>query len=104
MHRWESKPKRNIFVSDSPPERDLEWSESGIEGASRFVQRGWKLATTNTAAEGEDDALRRKTHRAVSAVGFGVIALGNMFMAPAETALAPMIQHGMLLAQLGWGR
>ena len=33
------------MLSDSPPERDLEWSEAGIEGAARFVQRVWRLAT-----------------------------------------------------------
>jgi leucyl-tRNA synthetase len=38
---------RWFMLSDSPPERDLEWSEAGIEGASRFVQRVWKLVTTN---------------------------------------------------------
>ena len=36
---------RWFMLSDSPPERDLEWSEAGIEGASRFVQRVWRLAT-----------------------------------------------------------
>jgi leucyl-tRNA synthetase len=66
---------RWFMLSDSPPERDLEWSESGIEGSSRFVQRVWRLATTDTSAEGEDDGLRRKTHRAVSAVGEAVEAL-----------------------------
>jgi leucyl-tRNA synthetase len=35
---------RWFMLSDSPPERDLEWSESGIEGAARFVQRVWRLA------------------------------------------------------------
>ena len=35
---------RWFMLSDSPPERDLEWSEGGIEGASRFVQRVWRLA------------------------------------------------------------
>ncbi len=34
---------RWFMLSDSPPERDVEWSESGIEGASRFVQRVWRL-------------------------------------------------------------
>ncbi|MDR2825527.1 MAG: leucine--tRNA ligase, partial [Deltaproteobacteria bacterium] len=28
----------------APPERDFEWTESGIEGSSRFVQRVWRLA------------------------------------------------------------
>ncbi len=35
---------RWFMLSDSPPERDLEWSEAGIEGSWRFVQRVWRLA------------------------------------------------------------
>ena len=38
------------MLSDSPPERDLEWSEAGIEGASRFVQRVWRLANGDSDA------------------------------------------------------
>ncbi len=34
---------RWFMLSDSPPERDVEWSEAGIEGAARFVQRVWRL-------------------------------------------------------------
>ena len=34
---------RWFMLSDSPPERDVQWTESGIEGASRFLQRVWKL-------------------------------------------------------------
>ena len=34
---------RWFMLSDSPPERDLPWSEAGIEGAWRFVQRLWRL-------------------------------------------------------------
>src|SRR4029079_8421610 len=60
---------RWFMLSDSPPGRDLEWSEAGIEGAARFVQRVWRLATASSTAEGEDDALKRKLHRTIAAVG-----------------------------------
>ena len=63
------------MLSDSPPERDLEWSEGGIEGASRFVQRLWRLATSSTTGEGEDEALDRKLHRTIAAVGEAIEAL-----------------------------
>ena len=56
------------MLSDSPPERDLEWTEAGIEGAARFVQRVWRLATTDSSAEGEDEALDRRRHRVIAAV------------------------------------
>ncbi len=56
---------RWFVLSDSPPERDLPWSESGIEGAWRFVQRLWRLIEADGAAkaEGDDIALRKLCHR-----------------------------------------
>jgi leucyl-tRNA synthetase len=66
---------RWFMLSDSPPERDLEWSEAGIEGASRFVQRVWRLASDSTVASGVDDALNRKLHRTIAAVGEAIDAL-----------------------------
>ncbi|HKC02277.1 MAG TPA: leucine--tRNA ligase [Sphingomicrobium sp.] len=66
---------RWFMLSDSPPERDLEWSEAGIEGASRFTQRIWRLATASQAESGEDEALRRKLHRTIAAVGAAIDGL-----------------------------
>ncbi|MDX2143725.1 MAG: leucine--tRNA ligase [Rhodospirillaceae bacterium] len=37
---------RLFMLSDSPPERDLEWTDAGIEGAWRYVNRLWRLAIT----------------------------------------------------------
>ena len=34
---------RWFMLSDSPPERDVDWSESGVEGCWRFVNRVWRL-------------------------------------------------------------
>ncbi len=58
---------RWFMLSDSPPERDLPWSEAGIEGAWRFVQRLWRIVTTDqtVAGEGEDLPLRKLAHRTV---------------------------------------
>jgi leucyl-tRNA synthetase len=66
---------RWFMLSDSPPERDLEWSEAGIEGASRFVQRVWKLA--NNAADGQDEdlELKRRLHKTIAAVGEAIDGL-----------------------------
>ena len=66
---------RWFMLSDSPPERDLEWSESGIEGASRFVQRVWRLAGSIDQATGEDADLLRKLHRAIAAVSDAIDGL-----------------------------
>jgi leucyl-tRNA synthetase len=42
---------RWFMLSDSPPERDLEWSESGIEGTWRFVNRVWRLVDSVAPAQ-----------------------------------------------------
>ena len=59
---------RWFLLSDSPPERDLEWSTAGIDGAWRFVQRLWRMATGDSDGEGRDIALDRKLHQAIAAV------------------------------------
>ncbi|MEO6582576.1 MAG: leucine--tRNA ligase [Sphingomicrobium sp.] len=66
---------RWFMLSDSPPERDLEWSESGIEGAARFVQRVWRLANRPASGDGRDPALDRKLHRAIAATGEAIEGL-----------------------------
>lgn len=65
---------RWFMLSDTPPERDSEWTQAGIEGAWRFVQRVWRLvceavelgAPAGTPAPGafgkEATALRRASH------------------------------------------
>jgi leucyl-tRNA synthetase len=76
LARYGADAARWFMLSDSPPERDLEWSEAGIEGASRFVQRVWRLASGAAgAAASEDEALKRKLHRTVAAVGETIDAL-----------------------------
>ena len=66
---------RWFMLSDSPPERDLEWSENGIEGAWRFVQRLWRLFDVADTASGEDKALDRKLHQTIAGVATDIEAL-----------------------------
>ena len=67
---------RWFMLSDSPPERDLPWSEAGIEGCWRFVQRLWRLfGQIDVNATGEDKALARKAHQAIVAVADDIEAL-----------------------------
>jgi leucyl-tRNA synthetase len=58
---------RLFILSDSPPERDLEWTESGIEGAWKYVNRVHKLVTTAdfNGTGGDTESLRRKIHQTI---------------------------------------
>jgi leucyl-tRNA synthetase len=58
---------RLFMLSDSPPERDLEWTEAGVEGAWRYINRLWKLAEDSAeaaAGKGENEK-SEKTHRLI---------------------------------------
>jgi leucyl-tRNA synthetase len=77
---------RWFMLSDSPPERDLEWSEAGIQGAWRFVQRLWRLAAEEAdrgssswlggeGEAGDDLPLARKLHRTIAGVGANIESL-----------------------------
>jgi len=67
---------RLFVLSDSPPERDVQWTPGGVEGASRFVQRVWaEFDGYDAAAAGDaaaNAALVRETHKAIKAVSEGV--------------------------------
>ena len=58
---------RWFMLSDSPPERDVEWTAAGAEAAFKFLSRVWRLA--DEVPEGGDDAdLTRTAHRAIADV------------------------------------
>jgi leucyl-tRNA synthetase len=69
---------RWFMLSDTPPERDIEWTDAGAEGCWRFVQRVWRLASeaqglpdpgTQVSADDEvSRSLRQATHKAIAAV------------------------------------
>ncbi|WP_395666793.1 leucine--tRNA ligase [Methylocella sp.] len=72
---------RWFVLSDSPPERDVIWTEEGVQGAAKFVQRLWRLvgelsrlAPTADAPRPNDfspaaTAVRRLAHQALARVG-----------------------------------
>ena len=67
---------RWFILSDSPPERDVEWTASGAEAAFKFLSRVWRLADeiarSDAPATGEDAVLDRATAKAVAEVTAGI--------------------------------
>ena len=63
---------RLFVLSDSPPDRDVQWTAAGVEGAWRLINRVWSEFDSDAPApagpEGSSPALARATHRAVKAV------------------------------------
>ncbi len=111
---------RLYLLSDSPPERDLEWTDEGIEGAWRYVNRLHRLTTeppvplpppgTQVPSElpAAADKLRRAVHRAIAAVTehiekfrfnsavAQVRALTNLLEEQSEgPAMAPVMREGI---------
>jgi leucyl-tRNA synthetase len=69
---------RWFMLSDTPPERDIEWTDAGAEGCWRFVQRVYRFCTeaqglpapgtSVTAGDDAAKALRQAVHKAIAAV------------------------------------
>ena len=71
---------RWFMLSDSPPDRDLEWTTAGVEGAAKFTQRLWRLITERlsilpaagtpmpASIDARCDPLRRVTHKTIAGV------------------------------------
>ncbi|TNC11345.1 leucine--tRNA ligase [Methylobacterium terricola] len=65
---------RWFMLSDSPPERDVIWTEDGVQGASRFVQRVWRMVSEvaeggTVPAASDSEAALKAAHKALAAVG-----------------------------------
>ena len=78
---------RFFMLSESPPERDVEWTDAGAEGAHRFVQRIWRLVQTwsenvKSAPQPENlkdekaNAIRKASHKTLKAIGDDIERLG----------------------------
>ncbi|MCB1706533.1 MAG: leucine--tRNA ligase, partial [Halioglobus sp.] len=80
IERYGADTVRLFSMFAAPPEQSLEWSDSGVEGANRFLKRLWKMAVhhaasgaapaLDTAALGEQQKnVRRKVHETIAKVG-----------------------------------
>jgi leucyl-tRNA synthetase len=81
IKNYGSDSARWFMLSDSPPERDINWSDSGIHGSWRFCQKIWTTITSNIHLLRENDTendtneystsaklLLQKTHQSLDAV------------------------------------
>jgi leucyl-tRNA synthetase len=80
IQQYGADTARWFVLSDSPPERDVEWTASGAEAAARHLGRVYRIAAevaeANEAANAEDDALLREMHKAIHDVTVGVESFG----------------------------
>lgn len=79
IEKYGADTVRLFMMFASPAEMTLEWQESGVEGANRFLKRVWKLAYEHTkkgpagaldinALNDEQKALRREVHKTIAKV------------------------------------
>ncbi|MGN6465985.1 MAG: leucine--tRNA ligase [Rhizobiaceae bacterium] len=93
---------RWFMLSDSPPDRDVIWTEAGVEGAHRFVQRVWRMvaeaapflrdAGAKTARDGHAAEISKALHRTVKAVGESIERLAFNTGVAAIYKLANVLQ------------
>ncbi|MCF6458500.1 leucine--tRNA ligase [Pseudoalteromonas sp. MMG024] len=78
INQYGADTVRLFMMFTAPPEQTLEWSDSGVEGAHRFIKRVWKFANEVMANErttldsaslsNEQKVLRRELHKAIAKV------------------------------------
>ncbi|WP_372611642.1 leucine--tRNA ligase, partial [Aquicoccus sp.] len=71
---------RWFVLSDSPPERDVEWTASGAEAAFKHLSRVWRIAAEAAGSDAPgsdaDEALAREMHKAIHDVTMGIESFG----------------------------
>jgi leucyl-tRNA synthetase len=77
IDRYGADTVRLFSMFAAPPEQSLEWSDSGVEGANRFIRRLWRLVhdfdadgseSPHDSLSGEQKNLRRKIHETIAKV------------------------------------
>ncbi|SPJ23319.1 leucine--tRNA ligase [Palleronia abyssalis] len=79
IDRFGADTARWFVLSDSPPERDVEWTDAGAEAASKHLARVWRIAEGARDApetgQGDEDLLR-EMHKATHDVTMGIESFG----------------------------
>jgi leucyl-tRNA synthetase len=107
VDRYGADTVRLFSVSDSPANQSLEWSESGVEGASRFLRRIWSLVHDHAgsgtcppldpaALNAEQKEVRRRLHDTIAKVSDDISRRYTF-----NTAIAAIMELTNLLARFG---
>ena len=67
IEKYGADTARLFILFASPPERELEWSDQGVEGCYRFLGRVWRLVTSSQKPVNGTD-LKRKLHQTIKSV------------------------------------
>jgi leucyl-tRNA synthetase len=80
IQQYGADTARWFVLSDSPPERDVEWTASGAEAAAKHLGRVYRIAAEVAEGEapptGDDEALLREMHKAIHDVTGGIESFG----------------------------
>jgi len=81
IEKYGADTARIFCLFAAPPEKDLDWSDQGVEGSARFLNRVWRLVYDDhqsvqsmrplpfgTTIEGDPKSLRQKTHKTIKKV------------------------------------
>jgi leucyl-tRNA synthetase len=100
VERLGADTARSYVLFMGPPDQDADWSDEGVEGVHRFLSRLWRLAAETAeragppvaelvgppTAEGDEEALLRKTHWAIDKVS------GDLRRFAFNTAIAAVME------------
>ena len=75
-----------FILSDSPPEKDVQWSEQGIASAHKFIQKLWKLnllfleQIKKDISKDRDDEINKFTNRFIKKINFNLEIFTTMLL------------------------
>ncbi len=103
--RYGADTARWFMLSDSPPERDVEWTATGAESAFKHLQRVWRLVCSTAVAagsnsSGESGEALRLAHKAIAAITDDIEqfrfnkAIARLYELTSQIAAAPVDQPG----------
>jgi len=116
IDRYGADTARWFVLSDSPPERDVEWTAAGADATAKHLARVWALSQKiaempGEAPSGDDEELLRAMHKTIHDVTMGIESFGfnaaiarlyafTNVLARASASRPAMRQAAMTLAQL----